>query len=730
MDERTAPRGPARWALLAALAAAYFGTAKLGLSMAFLAEQVSPVWPATGLALASALLLGYRVWPAIALGAFLANVTSDEPLGTAAGIAAGNTLEAVAGAWLLRRYGGFRVALDRPRDVAALALMGAVGSTALGATIGVTSLCAGGLEPWSRFDTLWWVWWLGDGMGALVVAPVLLVWLGRAAPPRVRGRAPEATVLLLGLLAVAWVVFRGRMGALFPDPALEYAVFPFVMWAALRFGQRGASLVTILTSVVAIGGTLAASGPFVQDTRHESLMLLQVYLAVLAVTGLFLSAAIAERDAAELARGAAAERAEHQLRAEMAAQRETESALRRSEERLRSVADQLELADRRKDEFLAMLGHELRNPLGAVANALELLRRGGASSERVQPILERQVAQLRRLVDDLLDLVRITRGDIPLRRERVDLVEVVSEAVRGTAPRVERSRHRLAVESPPEPVVIEGDPFRLEQVVANLLSNAIKYTPAGGRITVRLGRDGSDAVLAVNDSGIGIGPDLLPHVFEPFTQAERSLDRAQGGLGIGLTLVRKIVGMHGGSVEARSEGLGLGSELVVRLPAAAPALADLPAVQGSERPAAPLHVLLVDDHRDAAASLAELLRMEGHTVDVAPDGPAALVAASVRRPAVVLLDLGLPGMDGFEVARRLRADVGLAEVTIVAITGYGREEDRRRSAESGFDHHLVKPVDLDVLQRLLAAAGSGPAADRGARRRPSAPLDSDDQEGR
>ena len=577
--------------------------------------------------------------------------------------------------------------MDRLRDVTLLVLLGAAGSTLIAATLGVTSLCLGGVEPWSRFELLWLVWWLGDAMGALVVCPVLLVWLRRPNEPFAPRRRRELTVLLLALVAVSWLVFRAQIGSLFPQPALEYAVFPFVIWAALRFGQRGATLVTLLTSVLAISGTVAGAGPFAFGSRHESLVLLQLYLGVLAVTGLFLSAAIAERNRAESERADAADRAARQLRADLSAREE--------------LTRELALADRRKDEFLAMLGHELRNPLAAISSALELLRLGAGSRERLHGVLDRQTSQLRRLVEDLLDLARITRGDIPLRSEPAALVGIVESAVRGATPQAEAKRHELVLELPAEGVEIEGDPVRLEQVVANLLGNAVKYTPAGGRIEVRLAREGEEAVLSVRDNGVGIPTDLLPHVFDPFTQAERSLDRAQGGLGIGLTLVQRIVRMHGGSVAASSEGAGRGTELVVRLPVRGSGAPGMPALP-PEQTASPLRLLLVDDHPDAAESLGELLRLQGHEVTVAHDGPAALDSARRRPPDVVLLDLGLPGMDGYEVARRLRAEGTAERALIVALTGYGSDEDRRRSRESDIDHHLVKPVDLAELERLLA----------------------------
>ena len=700
-------RGPAYWVSLVAVAAVYFGAAKVGLTMAFLAEQVSPVWPATGIAVAAVLLLGPRVWPGIALGAFLANATADEPLLVAAGIAAGNTLEAVSAGWLLQCCGRrFRLGLDGVVDV--LALVGLAGgvSTAVAATVGVTSLCLGGLEPWSQFGALWGVWWLGDAMGALVMAPLLLTWL---APGRAKWEPRRALELFGGAAlgaVVCGLVFAARPApTLAPGPSLEYAAFPFLVWAALRGGPRGAALVTFVTSAVAIGGTLAGSGPFAAAPPHEALVLLQAYMGVVALTGLFLAAAIAERDRAEAARAEQSQQSERELRAEA-------SRRAAAEVELRERAEQLADADRRKDEFLAMLGHELRNPLGAVSNALHVLRAGGGagasgSGARMLDVIERQVGHLTRLVGDLLEVSRITRGEIALRKEALDLRAVVVRAVETAQPWIDERKHRLALERPPQPLTLAGDAMRLEQVFANLLHNAAKYTDPGGRIDVSLERQGDAAVVRVRDDGIGIQPELLPHVFELFTQGDRSLDRARGGLGIGLTLVRQIVELHGGTIEARSEGKARGTEMVVRLPVAEAAAvvaepeAEAPRAaeeNGDQRP----RMLIVEDQRDAAEGLAELMRMRGYAVEIALEGNAALTSAEARPPAVVLLDLGLPGLDGFEVARRLRQLPGTSEALLVALSGYGRDEDRQRGREAGIDHHLVKPVELRELDRVLA----------------------------
>ncbi|MBX9583697.1 MAG: response regulator [Gemmataceae bacterium] len=371
-------------------------------------------------------------------------------------------------------------------------------------------------------------------------------------------------------------------------------------------------------------------------------------------------------------------------------------------------AEALREADRRKDEFLAMLAHELRNPLAPVRNGVALLRAGGADPAavaRVGESMERQVGHLARLVDDLLDVSRIHLGKVELRPEEVDLAEVAATAVEAAAPLIDARRHTLTVSRPDPPVRLRADPARLAQVIGNLLNNAAKYTDPGGHITLTLGRDGGEAVIRVRDTGAGIAADMLPRVFDLFTQVDRTLDRSQGGLGVGLTLVRRLAELHGGWVRASSGGPGAGSEFEVRLPALAAGAAK-PGANGRPRRAARpnYRVLVVDDNADAADSLALLLELAGDTVRTAGSGPRALEVAGSFRPEVVLLDIGLPGMDGYEVARRLRGQPDGGRVLLVALTGYGRDDDRRRAAEAGFDHHLTKPADPAAVNHLLAAA--------------------------
>ncbi|HEV3263145.1 MAG TPA: response regulator [Gemmataceae bacterium] len=378
-------------------------------------------------------------------------------------------------------------------------------------------------------------------------------------------------------------------------------------------------------------------------------------------------------------------------------------------ERLRQEAAREKEANHRKDEFLAMLAHELRNPLAPMFNALHILRQPHCTpegAEAARDVLDRQVRQMTRLVDDLLDVSRITSGKIQLRKEAVELAAVVGRVVESTRPLVEGRGHRLDMELPPEPIRLEADPTRLEQVLANLVNNAAKYTEPGGRISLHAKRHGDDVILRVRDNGIGIPPELLPRIFEPFMQADRALDRSHGGLGLGLTLVQRLVELHGGSVQAHSAGSGQGSEFVVRLPAprefASAAGEAAPRLERSN--GHPCRVLVIEDNKDTAESLALLLRLDGHDVCLAHDGQSAVVAARTYRPEVILLDIGLPGMDGYEVARQLYEQGNMDDVMLVAMTGYGQAEDRRRSQDAGFNHHLVKPVDPIALEELLARA--------------------------
>ena len=374
----------------------------------------------------------------------------------------------------------------------------------------------------------------------------------------------------------------------------------------------------------------------------------------------------------------------------------------------------LERADRQKNEFLSMLAHELRNPLAPIRTAVDVLRLKGDGQPEIEwarEIINRQTKHLVRLVDDLLDVSRITGGKIRLDLEVLNAASVVAAAVETSRPLIEESGHQMTVTLPEEPVWVRCDRVRLAQVLSNLLNNAAKYTQRGGLIALTVERSGGEAVFRVADNGIGISAEMLPKVFELFTQVERSLDRSQGGLGVGLTVVKRLVEMHGGRVEAASSGAGGGSEFTVRLPAIESppdpeAVADAPLENRS--PAAPLRVLVVDDNADAADSLAWLLRHGDHEVRTAHDGRQAVEVAHEFRPQAVVLDLGLPEIDGYEVARRLRQHADTRGALLVALSGYGQQEHRRRSSEAGFDYHFVKPLDFGGLQRILLEAQDRP----------------------
>jgi len=365
-------------------------------------------------------------------------------------------------------------------------------------------------------------------------------------------------------------------------------------------------------------------------------------------------------------------------------------------------------AERRKDEFLALLGHELRNPLAAVSGAVELLpmlQPGDTNFQDVCGLLQRQVGLMRRMVDDLLDVARITSGRVELRREILSVERAMAQAVELARPVIDARQHQLEVSSAEHPLHVEADPARLGQVLANLLINAAKYTEPGGRITFSVGAEDQSVVFRVRDSGIGLSPELLPHVFDLFVQGDRSIDRAEGGLGIGLTLVQGLAHMHGGRVTVSSPGEGQGSEFAVYLPAVH-SIAVLPVVAegATSKPAAAKRVLIVEDQDSVARMTRSLLTALGHEARIATNGHDALAIVGEYAPQVVLLDIGLPGMNGYEVARRLWALLGQATPLLIAITGYGQPDDRERSREAGIDHHLVKPLDINVLNGLLADA--------------------------
>jgi PAS domain S-box-containing protein len=386
---------------------------------------------------------------------------------------------------------------------------------------------------------------------------------------------------------------------------------------------------------------------------------------------------------------------------------------KRLEDHLRQLAADLSTADRRKDEFLATLAHELRNPLTPIRTGLELMRMisdDRAAMEEIRVKMEEQVKQLVRLVDDLLDISRITSGKVTLRKERVELASIVQSAVDATYSLIEESGHQLIVTLPSQSISLEADPARLAQIFSNLLTNAARYTIDQGSIWLTAERQGSDVVVMVKDTGIGIPTDMLELIFEMFSQVDRSLERSQGGLGIGLTLVKKLVEMHGGVVKAYSAGPNQGSEFIVRLPLTTDKQIQEPQPMNGEKvTSSKLRILVVDDNRDSAEMLSMVLKALGNETCTAHDGLEAIDMAAEYRPDIVFMDIGMPKLNGYEAARRIREQPWGKRMVLVALTGWGQEEDKQRTKEAGFDHHLVKPVEPDILRRLLAEHQSNSA---------------------
>ena len=890
--------GAARAAIeIVALAVLYFLTGKLGLLFAVVHASATAIWPPTGIALAGLLLMGPRVWPAIFAGAFAVNVTTAGSVVTCLGIATGNTLEAVVGAFLITRLARGRHALERGQDALRFALIVLL-SSSVSASIGVGTLLLSGYARAVDAGPIWTTWWLGDVAGALIVAPILLLWDTRRDRWSARD-AREFALLVISLLLTSGLVFTWP--PLNRQP-LVFLCVPPLIWVAFRFGPREAATAVASVAFVATGATLQGLGPLATRPPQESLLVVQAFVVTLALMVQPVAAVVAERrrldeehrrseerfrlavEAAPNAmlmvdsrgivtlantqseilfgytRAELLGRPAQELIPAMGTSREpsarrkdggvvpvevalnpltvndeamvlaavvditerkrADEALRSERELLQAIMDRIpvmitiyepdtrvmrvnrefervlgwtteeasnmdlmaacypdpayreemrrymetlapgwldvavttkdhrvietswanvrlwndvrvgigldvreraraererdalmareqaaradaEATSRSKDEFLAMLAHELRNPLGAIAAAVHVLRVVTPADDRGQQaraVIERQTAHLTRLVDDLLDVARVTSGRVVLAPRPLDLGTLVRDLTGTFRASGRMDQHDVVVDAAEAWIV--ADPVRIEQVVGNLLDNAIKYTPAGGGIRVAVRNEPGGATLRVADTGAGISPQLLDRVFDLFVQGERTLDRGRGGLGLGLTLVKRLVELHGGTVSAASEGPGRGATFSVTLPAGRPVDTTPP----SPRPPAtrPLRILVVEDHADAREMLGAALGLAGHEVHLASDGPSGVSAAVALRPDAALVDIGLPGFDGYEVARRIRAECPGKSIHLIALTGYGQPEDRRRTVEAGFDDHLVKPVDPVRLAEMLS----------------------------
>ena len=845
-----------RAATVAVVAAAYYGAGKLGLSLAFVNASATAVWPPTGIALAALLILGNEVWPGVMLGAFLANITTAGTVATSLGIAAGNTVEGLLGAYLVRRLASGTRVFDLPHTIFKFAGLAGI-STMASATIGVNCLALGGLAAWSAFGPTWLTWWLGDTAGALVVAPALILW---SLSPRIswgRSEWVEAVLMMSALVASGLFVFGDPLVFSNRNYPLQFLCVPPLLWAAFRFTPREAASAILVLSGIAIWGTLRGAGPFGLFDPKESLLLLQAFMAVTSVTILALAAGVAERRAIEVwvrqlnqgleQRVSDATRRLRATNDELRNQiRERERAtleLGRSEARLREAQEvarigswewdiernivwwseelyqiygldpdqfgasyeaflervhpedrdlahrtvQAALHDRRvfmfehrvvrpdgqivvvfargrvvcnavgapvrmmgtglditerkrveeeravltreqiarreaeqanhfKDEFLATLSHELRNPLNAIVGWAQLLREGqldAATRARGIEAINRNADLQSQLILDLLDHSRITSGRLELRRKPVSLVPMIESAIEAVKPAAQTKRIVIGSRLEDADGSVWGDPDRLQQVVANLLSNAIRFTPEGGRAEVSLGRQGATAIIRVEDDGPGIDPQLLPHVFERFRRGDPAPARRHGGLGLGLTIVRHLVELHGGSVSASNLAAGRGARFEVLLPlagaevepseAAAPAAAIEVKEGARERSLRGLRILLVDDDTDSRDALRLLLIGRGALIEVAGSCAQALTSFQAGPPDLLISDIGLPGEDGHDLIRQVRAmpaDRGGA-VAAIALTAYASAEDARKAIRHGYQVHLAKPFEASELIRIV-----------------------------
>lgn len=852
---------------LVVVAALYFAAAKLGLSLAFIHANVSPVWPPTGVAIAAVLLLGYRVWPAILVGAFLANLFTPVPLATAAGIAIGNTLEALSGGLLLR-YLDFHNSFDRARDVFKFTLVASL-CTTVAASVGTLSLCLGHAAAWSDFGSLWLTWWLGDTVGALVVAPLLLTWATDDLPWSSK-RYVEAA-LLLTLLAVSSMA---NFGGPAPIPLKFYPlarlIVPFFLWAAFRLGQRGVTLATIVVSMFAILGTAQGAGPFVDRTPNDSLLILQVFLGSNVVMFMFLAATVEERRVVtatlhENERRLAANLAVTQILAESPAlpdatlrilktigesldwevgsiwtpdeggtvlrclnfwhapsakvekfksvtERMTfapgvglpgrvwanpkpvwlpdvisednfprkpfalaeglhsgfafpilfgerflgvmeffSSEIRRPDDALLSmfgsVGNQIgqfiirkraeeereellsrehvaraeaEAANRTKDEFLAIVSHELRTPLNAIVGWTGLLS-GGQLDEvmvtRAIEIIDRNAKAQAQLIEDILDVSRIVSGNFRLDLRPVQLEQVIKAAVDSMRPVADARKVEIFVALDPNAGLVSGDPDRLQQIVWNILSNAVKFTPTGGQVNVLLKCSPSENEVVISDTGEGITAEFLPHVFDPFRQADGSKTRRHGGLGLGLAIVRHLTELHGGVVKAHSDGQGKGTTFTVTLPCVSVetelgARLTGQSMQDGEPELIGLRVLTVEDDSDSREMLELVLRSQGAEVVSVSSVHEALQILNNNgwKPDVLLSDLGMPDEDGYHLIRKVRsrtaAEGGM--LPAIAITGYAGQEEIERALAAGYQTQLTKPVNWnDLVKTLVMLRRSG-----------------------
>ncbi|MEY2496161.1 MAG: hypothetical protein QOJ45_2653 [Verrucomicrobiota bacterium] len=653
------------------LAVVYFFAAKFSLKLAFLHASASPVWPPAGIALAALLVVGYRAWPAIFVGAFVVNLTTAGNVFTSVGIATGNTLEAIAGAWLIHRFAGGTQVFDRAQDVFKFALAIIV-STLVSPTLGVTSLALAGFADWANYSAIWVTWWLGDMTGDFIVAPLMILWFAASARRWDRAALAEVISLFLLLFVLGQLVFGGWLPVSAKNYPIAFICGPIVIWTAFRFTPRETATGIFILSALAVWGTLRGFGPFVTESGNQSLLMLQTSTAILIVTSMALAAGMAER--------------------------------RRAEAAIEQQRATVEAANRTKDNFLAMLSHELRTPLTPVLAALDALkaqRQPPAELDATLAMMRRNIELESQLIDDLLDLTRITKDKLQLQFESVDAHQAIAEVVEICAAEARAKKLEVRLDLQASDFHVMADPAKFQQIIWNLFKNAIKFTGENGIITITSANHLPHILtIGVGDTGIGIEPEIMERIFNPFEQGERSFQRKFGGLGLGLTISKSLAQAHGASLIAKSEGRDRGATFLLTMKTAGleEAAAKPSALETQTAPAG-LRILLVDDHPDTCAALERLLTLRGHGVATANSVGAALETAAQSSFDLLISDVGLPDGNGMELLRRLRA---VQPIRGIAISGFGMDADIGKSLEAGFAEHLVKPVKLEKLEAAIA----------------------------
>ena len=674
--EPAQPSNPGRFRTLLAtgiLAVVYFIAGKLSLKLAFLYASASPVWPPAGIALAALLLLGYRVWPAIFVGAFLVNYTTAGNIWTSLGIATGNTLEAAIGTWLIVRFAGGTRVFDRAYDVFRFALVVAL-STLVSPSIGLTGLALGGFAAWANYPAIWVTWWLGDLSGAVMFAPLVILWVGQPWRRINPARDLEVAVLLVLLAFLTTVVFGGWFFISVLNYPIAFILGPIIVWTAFRLSARETAAGLFVLSAIAIWGTLHRYGPFVRQDQNQSLLLLQSFNVLTTITAMALAAGMAER--------------------------------RRAEATLEQQRATVEAANRTKDNFLAMLSHELRTPLTPVLAALDVLKTGSSPTAELNSTLammRRNIELESQLIDDLLDLTRITKDKLQLDFESLDAHQAIANVVEICASEASAKKLQVKLDLQAADFHVMANPAKFQQIIWNLIKNAIKFTGEGGAITISSANHLPQILtIGVSDTGIGIEPEIMERIFNPFEQGERSFQRRFGGLGLGLTISKSLAQAHGASLIAKSEGLNRGATFLLTMKTAALDEASAkPLVARAQAAPNSLRILLVDDHPDTCAALEKLLTLRGHSVVAAHTMRTALAAAARDSFDLLISDVGLPDGNGMDLLRYLRA---MRPIRGIAISGFGMDADISKSLEAGFAEHLVKPVKLEKLEAAIQHA--------------------------